>query len=454
MTSKLATVAATRFGLGPRPGELTKIAGDPRGWLKQQLRPVSLRIASSDGAVRLEEYYEARGKGADEVAKMLGGQTREQFRDEAARRTLAAVISDAPFRERWVQFWSNHFTVSVQRPVVLGLAVPFEDEAIRPHALGKFRDMLLAVARHPAMLLYLDNAVSVGPQSRAGLRRERGLNENFARELLELHTLGVAGGYTQDDVRELAKILTGWTVPRRADRMGPLQRAFVGGSSESDAFRFVPNVHEPGDKRLLGRTIRESGEAEGIEALTMLAQHPSTANFIATKLVRHFVADTPPQASVLTIAKAFRDSDGDLAAVAAALIELPAAWDPPLTKVKTPNELVISALRAVGATESPELLKGAAGSLQQLGQFPFTAPSPAGWSDEASSWIGPEAALLRVEWGLAFGTRAARNVDPAAMLADTIASVASKATNFHIEHAPSAAEAIALLVASPEFQRR
>jgi uncharacterized protein (DUF1800 family) len=446
MTSKLATVASVRFGLGPRPGELTGIGNDPRGWLKQQLRPVTLRVAAADGATRLEEYYQARGKGADEVAKMLRGQTREQFRDEAAKRTLIAVTSEAPFLERWVQFWSNHFTVSVQRPVVLGLVVPFEDEAIRPYALGKFRDMLLAVTRHPAMLLYLDNAVSIGPNSRAGIRRERGLNENFARELLELHTLGVDGGYTQNDVRELAKILTGWTIP-------PKNRA--GGPGEYGAFRFVPNVHEPGDKQLLGRTIRESGEREGLEALTLLAQHPATANFIATKLVRHFVADTPPQSSVLAIAKVFRDSDGDLTAVANALIDLPAAWDPPLGKVKTPNELVISALRGIGASDGPDLLRGTAGSLQQLGQFPFTAPSPAGWSDEASSWIGPEAALLRVEWGLAFGARAAaRNVDPATMLAGTVAPVASKATSFHVEHAPSIAEAIALLVASPEFQRR
>ncbi|GIL40382.1 DUF1800 domain-containing protein [Roseiterribacter gracilis] len=450
MTSKLATIAAVRFGLGPRPGELAKIGNDPRGWLKQQLRPVTMRIASADGATRLDEYYEARGKGADEVAKMLRGQTREQFRDEAAKRTLAAVTSETPFLERWVQFWSNHFTVSVQRPVVLGLVVPFEDEAIRPYALGKFRDMLLAVARHPAMLLYLDNAASVGPNSRAGIRRERGLNENFARELLELHTLGVNGGYTQNDVRELAKILTGWTIPPRAARMGPLLAA----GGEKAAFRFVPNVHEPGDKQLLGATIRESGEREGLEALLFLSQHPATANFIATKLVRHFVADTPPQSSVLAVAKVFRDTDGDLAAVAQALIDLPAAWDPPLSKVKTPNELVISALRGIGATESPDVLRGAAGSLQQLGQFPFTAPSPAGWSDESSSWIGPEAALLRVEWGLAFGTRAARVTEPGVLLANTIAPLASKPTSFQIEHAPSAAEAIALLVASPEFQRR
>lgn len=450
MTSKLASIASTRFGFGPRPGELAQIGNDPRGWVKQQIRPVGLRVASADGATRLEEYYDARGKGADEVAKMLRGQTRDQFRQEASHRTLAAVVSTTPFAERWVQFWSNHFTVSVQRPVVLGLVIPFEDEAIRPNAFGKFRDMLLAVARHPAMLLYLDNAVSIGPGSRAGIRRERGLNENYARETLELHTLGVGGGYTQDDVRELAKILTGWTIPRKNQKVGLVAM----GGSERDAFRFVPAVHEPGDKKLLGRTFRESGEGEGVEALSMLAQHPATANFIATKLARHFVADDPPQSAVLALAKVFRDTDGDLAALAKAVVELPAAWEQPLAKVKTPNELVISALRAIGAPDNDEMIKPTAGALQQLGQFPFTAPSPAGWSDEAANWIGPEAALLRVEWGLAFGTRAARVTEPAKLLADTIAPVASKATAFQIEHAPSAVEAIALLVASPEFQRR
>jgi uncharacterized protein (DUF1800 family) len=453
MSRKEAAIAAARFGLGPRPGELDRVAGDPRGWLHQQLQPAALRVAGDSGAARLAQYFEARSKGGDaEVEKMLRGQIREQFRDEAGRRTLAAVTSDAPLRERLVQFWSNHFTVSIQRPLVLGLVVPFEDEAIRPHVLGRFRDMLLAVVRHPAMLLYLDNAVSVGPNSRAGRLRDRGLNENLARELMELHTLGVAGGYTQDDVRELARVLTGWSVLRPADRNGPMQRALLGASSDG-AFLFRPNVHEPGDKQLLGHTIRESGEGEGLEALTLLAQHPSTATHVATKLVRHFVADQPPQAAVERIARVFRDSDGDLAAVAAALIDLPGAWQP-LAKVKTPNELVISALRAVGSNDSPELVKGVMGSLQQLGQVPFAAPSPAGWSDEASSWIGPEAALLRVDWALAFGARVAPKVDPSALLASTIASVASKATQFHVEHAPSVAEAVALLIASPEFQRR
>jgi uncharacterized protein (DUF1800 family) len=452
MALKEAAIACNRFGLGARPGELDRASADPKGWLRAQLRAAPQKIASADGATRLAEYFAARKAGDAGLQKQLRGEIRQRFLSEAGARTLAAAGSDNSFYERMVQFWSNHFTVSVQRPVILGMVVPFEDEAIRPHVAGTFVQMLTAVVRHPAMLLYLDNAQSIGPNSRAGQRRERGLNENLARELLELHTLGVDGGYAQDDVRELARILTGWTVQREAED----GRSFPGTRTEG-GFRWLPQIHEPGDKKLLGQTIAEGGEQEGIRALTLLALHPSTARHIATKFARHFVADAPPPALVARLAASFRETGGNLSALAETLLTSPEAWQSQQDKVKSPNELVISALRAIGAPaggDAEAAGKSALGGLQLLGQVPFSAPSPKGWPDSAADWIGPEAMVNRVDWALAFGNRVARSVEPQALLASTIAPAASAATSFHIAHAPSVAEAVALLIASPEFQRR
>jgi uncharacterized protein (DUF1800 family) len=355
-----------------------------------------------------------------------------------ARRARAQIDSPTPLAERLVAFWSNHFTVSVQRPVCLGLVAPFEDEAIRPHIAGRFRDMLLAVARHPAMLTYLDNAQSVGPASRAGQRNQRGLNENLAREIMELHTLGVNGGYGQGDVRELARILTGWSIARDDE-------------GDAGAFRFRPLIHEPGDKQLLGVRYAEAGEREGIAALTALARHPATATHIATKLARHFVADTPPAAVVERLARLFRDSDGDLAQMTRALIAAPEAWAQPLPKVKTPAELVISALRATGLAGDARVVVQAQ---TLLGQTPLAAPSPAGWPDVAGQWIGPESVVRRAEWIMALGHRVAQAMAPAALLEATIGPVAGAETRQAVTGAASAADGIALVLASPEFQRR
>ena len=221
---------------------------------------------------------QARQDGSESVGRLLRGDMRDAYQADAAARTRAAIVSDAPYLERLVQFWSNHFTASAIKPVILGVVGPYEAEAIRPHVTGRFVDMLKAVTRHPAMLAYLDNVTSIGPNSRAGRRRDAGLNENLAREVLELHTLGVDGGYTQDDVRAFAAMLTGWSIARLRDR-------------SPGTFRFHPAAHEPGDKVLLGVRYPEAGEAEAEAALDALARHPSTARHVATKLVRHFVAD-------------------------------------------------------------------------------------------------------------------------------------------------------------------
>jgi uncharacterized protein (DUF1800 family) len=306
--------------------------------------------------------------------------------------------------------------------------------------LGSFTAMLSAAATHPAMLLYLDNAQSIGPNSVAGQRNNRGLNENLAREMLELHTVGVDGGYSQTDVTEFAKILTGWSIAHD-------------GEPNAGGFRYRPAIHEPGAKTLLGRTYREGGPEEGQTALNDLAARPATARHIATKLARHFVADDPPPAAVDMLAKTFQRTNGDLRAVSLALIDLPQIWSDPLTKVKTPNDLVLSACRTFGITDATTG-EGILMGLKQMGQVPFDAPSPAGWPDTADGWISPEAMMTRIEWAMAAGHRLDGHADARAVAKDSIQPVAADTTIFHIDNAPSPAEALALLIASPEFQRR
>lgn len=446
MTKRDAAIAAGRFGYGPKPGELDRIAGDPRGWVDGQLSGTPARPAEladiPDAAGRAAQVLAALDQGADALVRMIRREGRAFYLGDAAARTLAAARTDAPVIERLVHFWSNHFTVSASRPIVLPIALPYEQEAIRPHVLGRFADMLRAVTGHPAMLAYLDNAVSVGPNSSSGRRRDRGLNENLAREILELHTLGVDGGYTQDDVRQFALILTGWTVRRPRD-------------GDPGRFRFLPAIHEPGDKVLLGTVYREAGQQEGEQALADLARHPSTARHIATKLARHFIADAPPAAAVERLAQVFQATDGDLGAVTRALVQIDAVWDAPLPKVKSPNDLVISTLRSVGgAPDAPDAGPGAVASLDLLGQAPFTAPSPAGWPDIADAWATPEAMVRRVDWGLEVAERIGGRIDPRLFVQWTIAPLAEAATLTAIERAPSAVEGLGLALASPAFQRR
>ena len=443
MTAKPeAFIALNRFGLGAAYGDLDRVAGDPSGWLTDQLgRPVRLPAELAD-----------LGPGSDHARDLVNAiqdksVLKEQFRKEAralylkevGQRTLAAIHSKTPLIERLTHFWSNHFTVSISgKPVVAVLVGAFEREAIRPHVTGRFHDMLRAVVGHPAMLIYLDNATSVGPNSRGGRARDKGLNENLARELLELHTLGVDGGYSQADVQEFAKILTGWSVGRPK-------------SDDAGQFRFHRIIHEPGDKTLLGKRYREDGMAEGEAALADLARHPATARHVATKFARHFIADQPPSAAVDRLARVFHDSDGDVGLLTRAVIALAEAWADPLAKVKSPQELVTSALRLTTFDGDTDKLVG---SLALLGQTPFAAPSPAGWPDDAAGWIGPEASLQRIEWSMALAQRLPRDLSPMALADATIAPVAARDTLQAIGRAPDSREAIALLFASPEFQRR
>jgi uncharacterized protein (DUF1800 family) len=446
MSSAAALIATARFGFAPRRGELATVAREPRGWVRAQLDlpllapaaplpPSRETVTATLEARRLKRQQEAQGgTGRAEMRDEL----RRVYLAEVGARMNAAIFSDAPLQERLVHFWSNHFTVSALRPVVRGFVGAFEREAIRPHVTGRFSDMLLAVARHPAMLFYLDNVQSIGPDSRVGQRRAKGLNENLAREILELHTLGVDGGYTQADVESFARILTGWTIARPND-------------PNPGSFRFVPQIHEPGAKTLLGKRYADDGMAEGEAALRDLARHPATARHIARKLAIHFIADDPPPAAVERIARAFRDSDGDLKRVMQAVIDSPEAWERPFAKVRTPSELVIAACRIADLLPPPQ---GIVQSLRVLDQPPFVAPSPAGWPDTASAWISPESVVRRAEWAQAFADRLTDPPDPVELAAETFGDALPEETLQAIRRAPSRRVGLALLVAAPEFQRR
>ncbi|WP_395016643.1 DUF1800 family protein [Dongia sp.] len=446
-----ALLAANRFGLGARPGELKAIVGDPRGWLKAQLDPghaVPAPIAALPGTeARLATLPTLMGDPAEvqkKLAQAVLKAARDQLPQDSAARLQAAITAQTPLVERLTAFWSNHFTVSGARPVAAGLIGPYEVEAIRPHLFGRFVDLLKAATLHPAMLLYLDNAISIGPNSRAGQRRDKGLNENLARELMELHTLGVDGGYSQADVTELAKVLTGWTI-RRPNQP---QRAIA--ATRGSAV-FIPAIHEPGEKSLLGRTYRDTAENEADAALEDLARHPATARFIATKLARHFIADAPPPEAVAALADTFAKTDGDLTAVYARLIDLDAAWSGE-GKYRSPYDWVVAIFRAFAA-DTPDRASRAVQALNQLGQRLYFAPSPAGWPDDSSSWLAPESLLARVDYAEAVG-RSKSESDPLQLADQSVGASLSTESKLSIQRAPSRSDAVALLLVSPEFLRR
>ena len=345
-----------------------------------------------------------------------------------------ALTTDAPYRERLVWFWANHFTIADKGLIVAACSGAYVREAIRPHVTGRFSDMLLAVMRHPAMLNYLSQAQSVGPDSIAGQRRHLGLNENLARECLELHTVTPASGYTQADVTNFAKVLTGWSIEVKDPPYG---------------FRFRPNLHEPGEIEVMGR-IWPAGEQGGVAILQWLGTHPATYHHLADKLCRHFVADEPDRAEVARLEAVLRDTQGDLGAASAALIELPGAWQPE-AKLRAPDEYVIACLRALGTT--PDSVPGIGGIVGSLGEPVFQAPFPIGWPDRAADWSGPEAMLQRVDFSYAMAGRHA-DLDPEQLAHATLGPLLTRTTLAQIKAAGSRRDGLTLLLSSPEFQRR
>ena len=475
-----ATLALHRFGLGPRAGSVTAIASDPRGALIAELdRTGAGQIAASDlmgsgaAARAAAEFREAQR----EMRREAGGQKKaapknaqpedaqqknaqpknnadanpkgrprpsvgvapqENYLREAKARLDAALAAELGFAERLVWFWSNHFCISADKALVRPIAGAFEREAIRAHVLGRFGDMLLAVESHPAMLVYLDNARSIGPNSRAGQNRRRGLNENLAREILELHTLGVRSVYSQDDVTNFAKVITGWSiVPPRQD------------PERGGVFNFNPRMHEPGPQTVIGKRYAETGVEQGRQVLADLARHPATANHIAKKFARHFIADEPAPALVERLTKRFLDTGGDLKEFAKALIASDDAWEAPRTRIKRPGEWIAGALRALGA--NPPDVRPLVQAQNLLGEPLWRPPAPNGFADDNATWL--DGLSQRLDLANQFARRNA-GVDPMAVFGETVAPIASEETRRAIARAESRPQALALLLMSPEFQRR
>jgi uncharacterized protein (DUF1800 family) len=331
--------------------------------------------------------------------------------------------------------------------------------------------MLVASSMHPAMMFYLDNFTSIGPNSKWGknpdqvpfvsevIGRPEGLNENLAREILELHTVGVNGGYTQADVTNFAKVITGWgyNLSRRSTGTAPgggtAQLMSIAKMNAKELFYFNADAHEPGPQTVMGKTYAGDNVNKGLAVLKDLSVHPKTAGFIATKLVRHFIADVPPPAAVARVEKAFLKSGGDLPTVYRALIDSPEAWDPTLRKTKRPEEFLMSALRAL---EGPHLEGGhLIDLLSQMGQPAFSQPGPDGWADTADHWTGADALWKRLEWAMiAAKSQAPSKPNPGQLAVDVLGPTVSAATLAEIKRAESPEQGLAMLLVSPEFLRR
>lgn len=455
MSARDAAIAVNRFGLGARPGDIETAASDPHGWLAAQIDPSAIPgpaqgPTAREGLVYLQTEYprlrqsiERSGADPEDIQRQVREFLREPRLAHIAWRTGAAVTTQHGFAERWVRFWSNHFSVSSTSLQTAVAAPTLEAEVIRPNAFGAFSDLLRAAQLHPAMLIYLDQALSVGPNSIAGRFLDRGINENLARETLELHTLGAGGGYTQGDVEALARLLTGWTVG------GPRLR-----SAREDYGRavFDERLQEPGAQPLLGQRFAGEGPQRAHEALDFIAARPQTARHLSSKLARHFLADDPAPRDIAHIETAWLQTGGDLAAVARAVITAPSAFDPALNKFKTPEEFLISSLRAVGApAPNPRQLYG---GYMALGQAPFSAPSPAGWPDHAEAWASPDAVLKRLDYATALAARVGRESRPRERAIAVLGPVLSEATGLAIARAETPEQGLTLLLMSPEFQRR
>ncbi|MDX1515425.1 MAG: DUF1800 domain-containing protein [Woeseiaceae bacterium] len=455
-------IAVNRFGLGARPGDLALVDNDPRRWLLDQLSgpshpppSVANLPAAADVLVDVQDLRRAQRRAqraGEDFAERYGRNVRRLYIDQALARYQAAASTDTPFHERLVHFWANHFAVSADKQPLPAIAGLYENEAIRPHVTGRFDDLLIAAVSHPAMILYLDNQRSIGPNSFLGIRANRrrsdqsyGLNENLAREILELHTLGVDGGYTQQDVTTFAKVITGWSIGGSTDA-----GRFADG--EPGRFHFREAIHEPGEHRVLGKRYRQHGVEQGEAVLRDLAAHPSTARHVATKLARHFVADEPPSALVDRLSAVVLDSGGDLGRVYAALVDSPEAFVTSNAKYKTPHDLVVSAFRAFH--HEPDDGRTVVGALDIMGQVPWRPGSPAGWPDTAEQWGGADALYKRIEWSDTVARVAGGRVNPVDLGDAVLGPALTNRTRTAVARAESTTQGLALLLASPDFQRR
>ncbi len=449
-------IALRRFGLCGNESDVVRLGDDPRGALIEEVA-VSQRTpptyspellttekAATLFAGRREKVVALRGKiSAEEMSREMSafdgirtGTVRLQELRELVRRGMSSPF---PLAERIGLFWSSHFTVSTVRQAVASMVGAYEREALRPHMLNRFEDLLKAATLHPVMLRYLDNHVSTGPNSPGG-RGRRMVNENLAREVLELHTLGVDGGYSQADVTAFAMALSGWSAgiwsPGRSDTLGTF---------------FDAGRHEPGPKVILGHTYADSGPDQASSILLDLARHPSTIRHVSRKLAIHFVGDQPPQAVTDSMEKAWRRTDGELRAVVEAMLLRPQVWEAPMAKLRPPIEFVMATCRTLDQEMSaPGLLR----DIEAMGQPVFSATSPKGWPDENDAWVSPDGVKTRLDWSLNVAAQAAGHQDPR-RLADSLFGVElAAATRRAIARSESPKQGIAIFLMAPEMQRR
>jgi uncharacterized protein (DUF1800 family) len=464
---KAAALALHRFGFGAVGDQIDAIAADPRGALLADLDrsaagELKVDLPSSASAARAvfdfqaerraqqilaqREQKEAAANDPSAMSDAAGGVASPQkptqpllpqqlLLNEAKARFDTAADADIGLVERLVWFWSNHFCISADK--IVGMAGPYEREAIRPHVLGRFVDLLEAVESHPAMLFYLDNVESMGPNSVAGINRDKGLNENLARETLELHTLGVRSGYTQADVTSFAKVLTGWTwIP-------------PGEPMHGGEFVFNARLHEPGAQTVLGKSYPQAGVDQGRAVLADLARHPATAKHIARQLAVHFVADEPPAALVAKLEKSFNDSGGDLKELAKTLIAADESWTPQRQKLKAPAQWIAAVLRLTGAQTTVPI--GLVMNTQAtLGEPLWRPPAPNGFSDSEAAWI--DGVPKRLDVANIFAGRVP-GADPIALLQTSLGPLASPASRATVARAETRRQALALLFMTPEFLR-
>jgi uncharacterized protein (DUF1800 family) len=453
------TLAAIRFGTGLSPvlpapvsvaAMISRLAGPDEAAVRwpvptyEAMTPTRAMIADATRRRR-----QTRGTPDEAQAEAAFQDTRRAIGAgvlEGLTRIVARQIGTADgLRERLVLFWADHFTVRSRNFAGLHLITPFVESVIRPHVAGRFADMLRAVVLHPEMVIYLDQATSVGPGSPAAARRRRGLNENLAREVLELHTLGVGGPYGQNDVRELAELLSGlvWDPTR--------------------GLHFREDSAEPGSETVLGTTYSPRAEIGVISAaLDDLAAHPATAAHLAHKLAVHFVSENPPPELVDAMTDSFRATGGDLLAVTAAMLAHPSAWTAPLGKAKPPFSFLTSALRALGVPAETIMAADAAllrrlflRPLREMGQ-PWQEPlGPDGWSEASEAWISPQGLAIRIGWAMQMPRRIVDPLpDPRVFVATALGPLAGAATLFAAEAAESRADGVGVVLASADFNRR
>lgn len=450
-----AEIALNRFGYGARGDDIKKVSSNPQSWLKAQIAPVeysesewtSKHAINALATFKTQRSKEKKNnvivdKSMTSMEAMNSSDLRKKMSKDAQKLTSDtfhhAIRTHKSFQARLVDFFSNHFSVSQNNIQMRVLAPTLEREAIAPFLDGYFAQMLLAVETHPAMIMYLNNERSAGPNSKMAKRRKnKGLNENLAREILELHTLGVDGGYTQGDVLEFAKAITGWTVgnPRK---------------DENEGFVFKQALHEPGTREVLGKKYSQKDHHQGIKILEDLSIHSSTAKHISYKLARHFIADEPPEKLVNDMTEAWIKSAGHLKTVLTVLIEHPQSYQVAQRKFKTPREFVISACRACGRRSVPK--PGSMQTLLLLGQQPFSAGSPAGFKDSADGWDGAEALITRIEWAEHLAGTLDKN--PVVLAQNALGPRLNEKTKTFIKRAESREQGTALFLMSPEFQRR